>query len=228
MHRVVFALLALWAGIYVMPSLAHHPGDQLDAVMGDKEKFFQVIDKPAPDFTLRDAAGRTVRLADFSDKVVVLHFVYASCPDVCPLHAERIAEVQDMINQTAMKDRVLFVTITTDPKNDTADVLRDYGPAHGLKPENWVFLTTLSDQPEDATRKLAEAFGHSFTKAEDGYQAHGVVTHVIDRNGRWAGNLHGLRFAPINLVQYVNGLTNAAQPADKSEPNLWNRMKDLF
>jgi protein SCO1 len=38
---------------------------------------------------------------------------------------------------------------------------------------------------------------------EDGYQIHGVVTHVIDREGQWQANFHGLKFEPTNLVVYV-------------------------
>src|SRR3546814_14538068 len=98
--------------------------------------------------------------SDLHDKVVVLHFIYASCPDVCPLHADRIAEVQEMVNRPPMKEQVQFITITTDPTTDTAEVMEDFGPAHGLDPANWLFLTTAPDQPEDATRRLAEASGH--------------------------------------------------------------------
>ena len=113
-----------------------------------------------------------------------------------------------MVNATPMKGQVVFVTITTDPKRDTPEVLRAYGPAHGLDPVNWMFLTTSQDQPEDATRKLAEAFGHKFTLTDDGYQMHGIVTHVIDKEGHWRANFHGLNFAPVNLVTLVNALTN--------------------
>uniref|UniRef100_UPI0013D81A57 SCO family protein n=2 Tax=Pseudomonadota TaxID=1224 RepID=UPI0013D81A57 len=76
---------------------------------------------------------------------VVLHFIYTSCPDVCPLHAEKIAEIQKMVNSTPMKDQVVFTSITTDPSKDTPDVLKAYGPAHGLDPVNWLFLTTTQD-----------------------------------------------------------------------------------
>ena len=191
--------------------------------------YFQLIDGPAPPFELMGAGAKAVTLAGFSDKVVVLHFVYASCPDVCPLHAEKIADVQAKINLSPMKDMVQFVTITTDPEKDTADVLAGYGPAHGLDLANWTFLTTLPGQAEDSTRDLAGAFGHSFTEGEDGYQTHGVVTHVIDRGGRWAANFHGLRFASVNLVLYINGLiNNASAPDSEAEPGMWDWVKDLF
>lgn len=212
-----------------VPAAAHHPGDDLDRVMGSKEKYFQLIDEAAPAFELMDAGGERIALADFSDKVVVLHFVYASCPDVCPLHAEKLADVQAKINLSPMKNQVQFVTITTDPEKDTADVLTGYGPAHGLDPANWIFLTTRPGQAEDTTRSLAKDFGHSFTTGEDGYQTHGVVTHVIDRGGRWSANFHGLRFESVNLVLYLNGLiNNASAPNPQAEPGMWDWLKGLF
>jgi protein SCO1/2 len=210
-------------------SLAHHPGADLDKVMGSKEKFFQIIDRKSPEFALRDAAAKTVTLTGVGDKVVVLNFIYTNCPDICPLHAERIAEIQTMINQTPMKDMVRFITITTDPVNDTPDILKAYGPAHGLDPANWSFLTSTPDQSEDTTRKLAEAFGHKFIKAGGDYQVHSVVTHIIGRNGRWAANFHGLRFEPVNMVLYINGLINNANaPKYRKPPGLWDKFKKLF
>src|SRR3546814_17439165 len=102
-------------------------------MLGDREKDFQPMDRKAPDFTLRTAEGKAISLADPRGNVVVLHFIYASCPDVCPLHADRIAEVQDMVNRKPMKEQVRVVTITTDPANDTDADIKDYGSAHGLQ-----------------------------------------------------------------------------------------------
>ena len=222
-------VIANFLAVLASPSLAHHPGADLDKLMGSKEKFFQAKDKPAPGFSLRDAAGRSVRLADLRGKVVILNFIYTKCPDVCPLHAEKIADVQSMVNQTPTKQQVQFLTVTTDPKSDTFEVLREYGPAHGLDPVNWTFLTTTSDQPVDRTRGLAKAYGHKFIKVEGGYQVHGVVTHIIDIDGRWAANFHGLRFAPLNMVLYINGLTNNVRaPKGPTEINLWDRVKRMF
>lgn len=222
--------LALLAALVFAPAAsAHPPGENLDEILGSKERYFQAVDVPARSFRLADPDGTTVTLADLSDKVVVLNFIYASCPDVCPLHAEVLADIQAMINQTPMKDLVQFISITTDPTNDTPDVLKAYGPVHGLDPGNWTFLTVKPGQAENATRELAEAFGHKFITTGNGYQTHGVVTHVIDRDGRWAANFHGLRFEPLNMVLYVNGLINKPHAAGKKpEPGWWERLKRLF
>ena len=221
-RRSVLALL-----LVSVPAAAWaHSLKDLETLLGDKEKYFQSVDKAAPGFALEDADGKPVRLSDLRGKVVVLHFIYAGCPDVCPLHADRIAEIQSMVNQTPMKAQVQFVTITTDPKNDTPDVLRAYGEQHRLDPVNWTFLTTGTDQPEDATRKLAERFGHKFMKQDGGYQVHGIVTHVIDKEGRWRANFHGLKFEPTNLVVFINALVNDAQTSHGHErKSTWDAIK---
>lgn len=221
--------LALATALGLSSAAFAHSVEDTQRLLGDREKFFQPLDREAPAFDLQDAEGRAVRLADLRGKVVVLHFIYASCPDICPLHAEKIAEIQAMVNRTPMKDQVRFVSITTDPKRDTAEVLRGYGPAHGLDPANWVFLTARPGQPEDTTRRLVEAYGHKFLATEGGDQVHSIVTHVIDRHGRWRANFHGLRFEPTNLVVFVNALVNEGEHGhEKTSRNLWDRVRDLF
>lgn len=225
MIKAVFFTLAtvLMAGA----ADAHHPGHKLDEVMGSKEKYFQAVGKEPPAFSLSDDDGRPITLANFKGKVVVLHFIYASCPDVCPLHADRIAEVQGMVNASPMKGLVQFVSITTDPEHDGPEVLRGYGAVHGLDAANWVFLTAAVGQPEDATRELAKAFGHTFTKTVGDYQVHGVVTHVLDKQGRWRANFHGLKFEPVNLVLYINGLVNEHQRPPQTR-GWWDKLRELF
>jgi protein SCO1/2 len=210
------------------PALPHSL-QELDRDLFSKEKYFQAVDIQAPDFSLRDADDKLVGLAGLRGKVVVLNFIYTSCPDVCPLHSEKIAQLQKMINASPMKTMVEFVSVTTDPKRDSGQVLLDYGQAHGLDPVNWVFLTASADQPEDATRKIAKAYGLAFTPGENGEQMHGIVTHVIDQDGQMRARFHGLDFAPINFVLFVNALTNHLQKPHHGEaPSLWERLKGIF
>ncbi|MFQ5954192.1 MAG: SCO family protein [Kiloniellales bacterium] len=224
-HAIGLALLCLAAAA---STGAAHSLEELESQLGERERYFQPFDKKAPAFELRDADGRTVRLSDSRGKVVVLNFIYASCPDVCPLHSRRIAEIQEMIALTPMQGQVQFVSVTTDPDRDTPEVLRGYGLAHGLDPANWLFLTSGPGRPA-ATRRLAERYGHKFTLAEGGYQVHGVVTHVIDGEGRWRANFHGLKFDPANLVVFVNALVNDAhRPHPHDGPGFWQKLRELF
>ncbi len=175
--------------------------------MEEQEKYFQVIDIPsAPEFTLVDAENAKVSLSDFKDKVVILNFVFTNCVDVCPIHTAVIADIQEKINITPMKENVQFISITTDPGNDAAEVLNSYGESHNLNPVNWIFLTVPPGASDSMTRDLSNAYNVKFEPMENGQQMHGAVTHIIDRNGRFAGKFHGLKFNTVNAVLYVNGL----------------------
>jgi protein SCO1/2 len=227
-RRLFAALVTAGLAAAAIPLALAHSVEELGQELRDREKYFQPLDKEAPEFTLEDADGRTFSLDSLRGKVIVLHFIYASCPDFCPLHADLIARVQEMVNQTPTREQVQFFSITTDPENDTPEALRDYGPAHGLDPSNWAFLTSGPDRHEDTTRKLAESFGHGFTKAEDGYQVHSVVTHVIGPDGRWRANFHGLEFEPTNLVTYINALANEHGSEGHPQQSWWDRIVNLF
>jgi protein SCO1/2 len=224
MMRRSLALIFALALLTAPQAVGAHSLEEIQGELGKKEKYFQAVDKPAPDFSLVDADGRPVTRDSLRGKVLVLHFIYATCPDVCPLHAEHLARVQELVNQTPMKDQVRFVSITTDPANDRGEILRDYGSARGLDLANWLFLTTVPEQPEDETRTLAKSYGHSFIKTKEGMQIHGIVTHVIDQEGRWRANFHGLKFEPVNLVVYLNALVNDAQrPHGHEGRGFWSK-----
>ena len=194
------------ASVGVAPAAAHSLKDLEDSLQ-KREPYVQVMSKKAPAFALWNADGNRVRLSDFAGKVVVLNFVYTNCPDVCPLHSEAIASIQEAINPTLMKGLVQFVTITTDPRRDTPAVMKTYGSAHGLYPVNWVFLTSGPDKPA-ATRELAKRYGLKFKVLEGEYQLHGVVTHLIDKSGNLRGKYFGLKFNETNMIVHINALTN--------------------
>lgn len=184
---------------------AHTVAD-LEKLLSEQEFYAEITNRPAPEFALQDVAGREVRLGDFGGKIVILNFIYASCKEACPLHTDVIASIQRMVNSGQLRNTVQFISVTTDPEKDTAEVLKAYGPAHGLDPGNWMFLTSGVAKPSE-TRDLGERYGLKFTPTADGDFIHGVVTHVIDQNGTLRARFHGLKFEPANLVAYVSGLS---------------------
>lgn len=189
------------------PARAHHTLKQMEEALREREDYLQLVEKPAPSFTLKDADGRVVRFEDFRGKVVVLNFIFATCTDVCPLHSELIAKIQEKVNvlPVPVRERVQFITVTTHPEFDTPEVLKAYGPQRGLDSANWTFLTSGPERPAE-TRELAERYGLKFTPVGNGQFVHGVVTHLIDQKGVLRARYHGLKFNPVNMVIHINAL----------------------
>ena len=208
--------------------LAAHSLEEVEQQLSEREHYVQMVQRPAPAFILEDPDGRQISLADYQGKVVVLWFIYATCPDVCPLHSQVMAGLQDEINRTPMRDLVEFVAITTDPEQDTPGILKDYGPAQGLDPANWVFLTKTPDQPGEITRDLAKEYGVEFVPTGDGMQMHGTVTHLIDRDGVMRARYHGLKFNSTNFIMHVNALTNDHGSQGHHDRNFWDTLMSWF
>jgi protein SCO1/2 len=205
-------ILAALSATFLAPTASAHSLKELDDQLFGKEKYFQEMDVAAPEFSLRDQDGRAVSSANLRGKVVVLNFIYSNCPDQCPLQTEKLAGVQRLVNATPMKEMVRFVSITTDPKRDDGEALRDFAKVHGVDPTNWVFVTTGPGRSEDITRKLATAYGLKFTSPGDGFMIDGIVTHVIDQSGRMRARFDGLEFDPTKLVMFVDALTSLTKP----------------
>ena len=68
---------------------------------------------PAPGFTLTDQAGRTMSLADFRGKVVVLEFMDDHCTDICPIVAQEFADAYHDLGPLAGK--VVFGAVNVNP-----------------------------------------------------------------------------------------------------------------
>lgn len=175
------------------PVAAHHPGDRLDEVMAEKEPAFEPTDRRRlPPLALTGTEGVDLDLSQFDDRIVVLSFVPESCGAPCADQQALLQAVQEAVNITPMRDMVQFLTV-----GDAA------APDPGWQAGNWRLAT-----PADGT--VAEAAG-TFA-ALSGRAADAPMVHVIDRGGRHAGIFHGPDFGRINMVLYINGLTNASPP----------------
>lgn len=133
--------------------------------------------EPAPDFTLTEHTGRTVRLRDLRGRVVLLFFGYTHCPDVCPLTLDKLHRVLDDLGAGPDRARILLVTV--DPERDTPEALSRYLARFGAG------VSGLTGPPE-TLRRLYAAYG---VHAQPGQGSHPGMMHTsavfgIDRSGQ--------------------------------------------
>lgn len=96
---------------------------------------------PVGEFALTNQHGKTVSAADLRGKVWIANIVFTRCAGPCPLMTKAMKEIQDSTDP-----RVRLVTLTTDPDNDTPEVLKRYGEKFGVDFNRWSFLTGSKDQ----------------------------------------------------------------------------------
>src|SRR2546422_10688824 len=76
---------------------------------------------PAPPFALVDPTGRSVSLADYAGRVVLLSFVYTTCRSACPLVTQRMAVLQRRLREAGLLLwRGGVVSLTREPQRGGA------------------------------------------------------------------------------------------------------------
>ncbi len=132
-----------------------------------------VIDPPLPaaEIHLQDANGSSFTLNSLRGKVVVLYFGYTNCPSECPLTMAHLKLALDQMGSQAANVRVAM--ITTDPKRDTAQVLRAW---LGKFDPGFMGLLGSSDQ-------LTKAWRDYGVTVEDSGETHSFFVYVIDPAG---------------------------------------------
>jgi protein SCO1 len=85
----------------------------------------------APYFTLADQSGQQVSLKQFRGRPVVLAFMFTHCTDICPLNAEKMHGAATNLGSKAA-DKVAWLAVSVDPKNDTPDAAAKFAADHGL------------------------------------------------------------------------------------------------
>ena len=198
----------LWSGVALAVLLA------AGAACSGSNDFHGTALSPAdaaPPFDLLDHFGEPIALSDLAGKVVVLTFLYTSCPDVCPITTESLRRTHELLgNDTG---EVEFVAITVDPQRDSVERAYQYSEEKDML-GRWHFLVGdeerlvpiwqaywLDPVPElsaggnaaddhgheegELGTKLDAGSGPSPGEADNGYLvSHVAPVFLIDRDGR--------------------------------------------
>jgi protein SCO1/2 len=81
---------------------------------------------------LLDEHGRTITLADFRGKVLVLSPTLTLCHEVCPLTAGAFTVMRQAVRRAGLGDRVVFAEISVDPWRDSPARLRGFARYAGI------------------------------------------------------------------------------------------------
>ncbi|GAB4152229.1 MAG: hypothetical protein Tsb009_27990 [Planctomycetaceae bacterium] len=144
----------------------------------------------APNFSLTEAHGQTVKSADLLGRPWVVCFTFTRCRGQCSRIESQMKTLQDLIAETDTR----LVTITVDPDHDTPEILKKRAEQWDADPDRWLFLT---GEKKDVHRVILEGFRLAVMENQGEDRKEGFeVTHShrvlhVNRNGVVIGSYNG-------------------------------------
>jgi protein SCO1/2 len=160
-----------------------------------------------PDFKLHNQDGRTIQLAQFRGKTLLVTFIYTRCPspNFCPLVTHNFAVIdRQLAANPALYAKTHLLCVSFDPEHDTPARLRAYGVQYiGGDAKNafahWDFA--VPSQPE--LLEMAKFFDVGITHGADDTITHTLSTTLIDAHGKVAQFYPGNEWTPEQVVADV-------------------------
>lgn len=200
------SFIVLIFGIYAIPKIVQRiktdkvvQGDRLDRVnpvTADEDKLIKI--GPAPRFELINQDNKKINNDTYKGKVYVLEFFFVSCPTICPKMNESMLLIE---KKFFGNPNFGIASITIDPDNDTAEVLKDHAKLLGVRSSNWHFLTGKKDYIFNLANKGFNLYAGQNNKVAGGFEHSGLFA-LIDKNG----NIRCRNDEFGNPILYYDGL----------------------
>jgi protein SCO1/2 len=173
--------------------------------------------RAASKFRLTDQNGMSVSLSGQRGQVVLLTFLYTSCPDICPVVAGQVKQAYELLGRDAEQVSVLIVSV--DPERDTPEAMTAFLDKLGML-ARWHYLlgteaelapvwrdyyvAQARDEPlATSVEPSAEGAVDSLAREIAAYTVtHSSPVYVIDGEGVMR-SVFTLPIEPTNLVHDV-------------------------
>lgn len=149
-----------------------------------------------PFFTLTDQDNARFARDSMEGKIWVADFIFSNCPAICPLLTAKFKALEGQTADwegTKGAERIHFLSISVDPRNDTPAVLKKYAEKYKANLDRWTFLTGA---PADVAELLKTGFKvatvegvseENVAKVADGEILHVEHFALVDHLGRVRG-----------------------------------------
>lgn len=154
-----------------------------------------------PDFRLKDQDGKIFHFSAARGKLVLVTFIFTTCPDVCPLLTANFAAIQRALDEKKFKN-YLLLSITTDPERDTPATMKDYAQRFKADLRHWAFLTGTRSE----LNQVWKAFGVNVVKNESGQVQHTTFTTLVDRRGNRRVDYYGDKWQDKEVLKDIEAL----------------------
>ncbi len=173
------------------------------------------------DYPALDATGKSLSLAAFRGKPMVLSFIYTSCYEICPMTTRYLGDMVDKARDALGQDSFTAVTIGFDTQTDTPDAMRHFASKQDIDDRGWHLLSMRAGDVES----LANEVGFLYYPKPHGFD-HLIQTTVIDAQGRVYRQVYGQAFATPLLVEPLMDLVlGRERPEETILADLVNKVR---
>ncbi|MGS2739740.1 SCO family protein [Sinomicrobium sp. M5D2P17] len=102
------------------------------------------------DFRLINQNGDTVTQEDYNDKIYIADFFFTTCPSICPIMTDNMADIQKEIMPY---DDVMLLSHSVTPEIDSVPQLKKYALEKGVNDKKWNLVTGDKKQIYELARK---------------------------------------------------------------------------
>jgi protein SCO1/2 len=178
------------------------------------------IGRTLEDIALRDRSGRSVRLAGYRGKPLVISLIYTSCYHICPTTTKHLARVVEEARRALGDDSFRVLTIGFDTVHDTPDAMRMFAAQQGVDLSGWEFLSTDSA----SLQRLAANIDFLYVSSGAGFN-HLVQATLVDRDGKIVRQVYGMNFDMPLLVDPLKQLVLGGHPGESAVAGLWSKIR---
>ncbi|WP_418264777.1 SCO family protein [Flavobacterium faecale] len=181
------SFIVLIFGIYAVPKIVERlqtggvvKGGRLDKVTttaNADEKLVAI--GPAPEFKLTNQHDVSISNDSYKGKVYVLEFFFTTCPSICPKMNQNMLVLEQKFFGNP---NFGIASITIDPGQDTAEVLKNHAELLGVKSSNWHFLTGDKAEIMSLANKGFNLYAAQNKNVAGGFEHSGLFA-LIDKNG---------------------------------------------
>ncbi len=156
----------------------------------------------APSIDLRNYLGQPVTLSEYRGKAVLVTFLYANCPTVCPLITSNLRVALNMLGRRASQVQVIAVSV--DPRGDTPANVARFVRAHGMVGRMQYLIGSASQL---ASTWAAWKVGSTREVGQPDLVAHSALVYGVSASGRLT-TIYPATFEPSEIVHDVPKLAS--------------------
>ncbi len=155
------------------------------------------------DFRFTNQNGKTVTQKDYEGKIYVADFFFTTCGSICPIMTTNMVDVQKAF---ANNPKVMLLSHTVFPENDSVPVLKAYAIKKGVNDKKWNLVT--GDKKAIYTMARKSYLAVKLGKPSEIYDmVHTENFVLVDQKRRVRGFYDGTKKAEIQrLIDDVNWL----------------------